>query len=602
VSADYVQQMNPNAFGPEPPAPDMKRLLLTVVLCTSLIYVWQVLNPPVVPPDAAADAGPGAEPTAQAAPAPVEQPAAPAVDATPAQIPEKTFVFDADVAAAMGKASEGVKGGYHAVISNHGAQLSGFELTGYVDGKSSTADKAANIQLSNGEHDGAGIFAIRSRGGDVKLGADDGYNLVNQTDTSIELARRTSAGVVVTRKYSFDPKRFAFDHELVLKNEGSSRATAEIDVVFSGAERPGERDSGGGMFMPSSDQLAAVCAAGDERERWTSAELEEPEKLAGGVRYAAIDRHFFMGAVVMGDGPRTTGCDISGWKQTVKDGGEGLFGVEGLTEEQRKAFTEQLGLALVVHYEPVSLAPGEARTIKHAGYFGPKQLGLLQDMGSGLDENIEFGWFGLLSRPMLWVLVKFYDFFGNFGIAIILLTLLMKLLTFPLTQKSYVSMQQMKTVAPELKKLQEKYKHDRAALGQKQMEMYREKGINPMAGCFPMLVQMPIWFALYRTLWNSVELYQQPFIAGITDLSQPEQLLFGFPLLPILVGVLMLGQTMLQPPPQDQPQMKYVMWGMPIMFTFFMLQMPSGLSLYMITNSVLTMAQQFFIKRKYATA
>jgi YidC/Oxa1 family membrane protein insertase len=221
-------------------------------------------------------------------------------------------------------------------------------------------------------------------------------------------------------------------------------------------------------------------------------------------------------------------------------------------------------------------------------------------MGHGLEESVDFGWFGVLSRPMLWVLVKFFDFTGNFGIAIILLTLLMKALTFPLTQKSYVSMQQMKTVAPELKKLQEKYKNDRAALGQKQMDLYREKGINPMAGCFPMLVQMPIWFALYRTLWNSVELYQQPFMVGITDLSQPETLLFGFPLLPILVGALMFFQTTLQPPPQDQPQMKYVMWGMPIMFTFFMLQMPSGLSLYMITNSVLTMAQQFYIKRKYS--
>ena len=132
------------------------------------------------------------------------------------------------------------------------------------------------------------------------------------------------------------------------------------------------------------------------------------------------------------------------------------------------------------------------------------------------------------------------------------------------------------------------------------MEMYKEKGINPMAGCFPMLVQMPIWFALYRTLWNSVELYQQPFFAWITDLSQPDVFpAFGFAFLPFVVGVLMLGQTLMQPPPQDQPQMKYVMWGMPIMFTFFMFGMPSGLSLYMITNSLLTVMQQLYIKKKF---
>ena len=137
-------------------------------------------------------------------------------------------------------------------------------------------------------------------------------------------------------------------------------------------------------------------------------------------------------------------------------------------------------------------------------------------------------------------------------------------------------------------------------LGQKTMELYREKGINPMAGCFPMIVQMPIWFALYRTLASAVELYQQPGFAWITDLTQADHSpLFGLPILPLIVGALMLAQTAIQPPPEDQPQMKYVMWGMPLMFTFFMMQTASGLSIYMITNSLLSMAQQLYIRRKY---
>jgi YidC/Oxa1 family membrane protein insertase len=196
---------------------------------------------------------------------------------------------------------------------------------------------------------------------------------------------------------------------------------------------------------------------------------------------------------------------------------------------------------------------------------------------------------------MLWVLMQNYGFIGNFGLAIILLTLIVKLITFPLTQKSYVSMQQMKTVAPELKALQKKYAHDRQLQGQKQMELYREKGINPMAGCLPMFIQMPIWIALYRTLWGSVELYQQPFVGWLIDLTLPDPLY----ILPVAMGVTMAIQTAFQPAPEDQPQMKYIMWGMPVFLTFIMLNLPAGLSLYMLTNNLLTILQQAYIKKKY---
>lgn len=578
--------MNPQAFGPEPPAPDMKRLLLTVVLCTALVAVWQMLNPA---PPPAPDAEPAAEVVQKAEPdaprEPVAQEEEAVADATP-ELPERRHVVETNVAKASETTSEGVKGGYRASLTSKGAQIEGFELTGYVDSDAPPEEgkDPPNIELGQARHTGAGLMALRSRGGDVALSETASYELVEQSETGAVFRRTLPSGVSVERRYSFDPKSFAFRHDVVLRNTGSSAKTAELDLVLVGAARPGE-SKGGGMFAAPSDQLAGVCRAGGERERFTLSDLEDgKEGLSGQVSYAGLDRHFFLAAVVPVDGTVASACSLEPWKAG-----------------DAKAPSET-GLDVVVHNEPVSLAPGAEKTLSYEGYFGPKQLQLLQDAGHGLDENIEFGWFGVLSRPMLWVLVKLYELIGNFGIAIILLTFLMKLLTFPLTQKSYVSMQQMKTLAPELKKLQEKFGHDRAALGQKQMEMYKEKGINPMAGCFPILVQMPIWFALYRTLWNSVELYQQPFVAWVTDLSRPDMSpLFGWPLLPILVGVLMLGQTLLQPPPQDQPQMKYVMWGMPIMFTFFMLQMPSGLSIYMITNSILTMAQQLYIKRKYAS-
>ncbi|MFZ9886989.1 MAG: membrane protein insertase YidC [Myxococcota bacterium] len=570
--------MNPQAFGPEPPAPDMKRLLLTVVICTAMISLWQMFNPPVQPqPD---EAAPPAAPAAAVAASDDVTASADAADATPLTLPERLHTVTADVAA-NGTALEGVKGGYRATLSNRGAQLQGFELTGYLDSSVKEASNTPNIDLVRGMFDGGRLFAVRSRDGDVKLSAADAYEVVEQSESAATYRRTLANGVVVTRRFRFEPARFAFAHEITLENKGTVPRKAVLDLVLTGAERAGERD-GGGAFASQTDQLAAVCRVAGEHERFPSQELEEqPEAMAGQVDYVGLDRHFFLATVLPDAGVATSGCVVRPWQQ-----GQGAGATVGLT--------------VSLEHAPVELQPGASVTLGHTAFFGPKQLDLLQQFGGHLEENVDFGWFGVLSRPMLWVLVKLYENLGNFGIAIILLTLLMKLLTFPLTQKSYVSMQQMKTVAPELKKLQQKYANDRATLGQKQMDLYKERGINPMAGCFPMLVQMPIWFALYRTLWSSVELYQQPFYGWIADLSQPDvSPLFGWPLLPLIVGVLMLGQTLMQPPPEDQPQMKYVMWGMPIMFTFFMLQMPSGLSLYMITNSVLTMAQQGYIKRKY---
>ena len=581
--------MNTMQLGPEEPGTDTKRLLVAVVASTLIFLVWQTFFfKPVVPKKAGTPSETSAAVASKDESTP-EQPALldaseDALAATPKQLPEAIEKILVDVSKASGTAEDAaaLKGGFLVSLTNQGAQMSGFELTGYTDPhqKVEEGKTPPAVDLVSGAYRGARLVALRDRSGDVRLAADDSYELLRKSDREMVYSRLTPSGVRITRTYRLDADRFGFTHEVTLKNESNAAKTSALDVVLVGAERPGERDEGG-MFAPSTDQLGASCRAGGEQELWLSRELDEPESLTGQVQYVGIDRHFFWAALMPEKGTVTQACRVEGWA-------EGPDGRDGR------------GVLVTIEQAEIKLAPGAEQTFAHRAYFGPKQLQSLQQAGFGLEENIQFGWFGVLSRPMLWVLVWLYEHLGNFGIAIILLTLLMKALTFPLTQKSYVSMQQMKTLAPEMKKLQEKYGHDRAAMGQKQMELYKEKGINPMAGCFPVLVQMPIWFALYRTLWNSVELYQQPFYFGIADLSQPDAMLVGFPLLPVLVGALMLGQTLMQPAPQDQPQMKYVMWGMPIMFTFFMLQMPSGLSLYMITNSLLTMAQQYYIKRQYA--
>jgi YidC/Oxa1 family membrane protein insertase len=567
--------------GLEPQGPDTKRLLVTVTLVTAMWMGFQFLLPA---PPVNTTAPPAATTTAPQ-PAGPSHAAAIGVPTADDALPEEKRVVTVDVASAIKAARPeelvAVNGGYRAEVTSKGAQISAFQLDGYNNTRSADAVRKglepAHIDLSAAEERGARLFALQSRGGDVQLAADAAYRVVSSDDKAVVFERTTPSGVVITRTYAFDADRFGFTHELVLKNTSDGKKTALLDVVLTGQERSGERDEGG-LFAATPDALAGACRVHESREHFTSKEIEdEPKRFAGNVDYAALDRHYFLAAVVF-DAVPTERCVVQPFKQG-----------------------DAYGMQIHVEQAPVDLAPGEVKSFKHKAYFGPKQVGLLESFGHDLGENIDFGWFGVISRPMLWVLVKLYGYTGNFGIAIILLTLLMKILTFPLTQKSYVSMQQVRKLKPDIDALQKKYGADRTTLGQKQMELYKERGINPLAGCFPVLIQMPIWFALYRTLSQAVELYQQPFFGGITNLTQPDMLLpFGISFLPLIVGALMLGQTFLQPPPDDQPQMKYMMWFMPFMFTFLMLSMASGLSIYMITNSILTMAQQIYIKKKYA--
>jgi YidC/Oxa1 family membrane protein insertase len=552
--------------GLEPQGPDTKRLLATVLLVTAMWVGFTYLSPSQPAAPVAADAGPVAAQTTTA-PTAATSAQAEVAPATNDNTPEERREFKADVAQASHAEAVSVRGGYRAGLTSKGAQLDRFELTGYNDAKTGQP-----IDLANAEYGGARVMALKSRGGDVQLAPDASYAVVSSDANKIVFERKTPSGVVVTRTYAFDPARFAFTHDITLKNESDAKKTAMLDLVLTGQERAGERDEGG-MFSATPDALAGACKVKGSRETFTSAKVEkEAKSFVGNVDYAAIDRHYFLAAVV-----------TSGESCAAAPFNRG----------------DVHGFQISVAQPAVDLAPGETKTIHHDGYFGPKQVGLLADFGHDLGENINFGWFGAISRPILWVLVKLNGYVGNFGLAIIILTLLLNAITFPLTQKSYVSMQKVKKFKPQIDELQKKYGHDRTLLGQKQMELYQKEGVNPLAGCFPMLITMPIWFALYRTLSQAVELYQQPFYLGIHDLTQPDMLMFGFPFLPLIVGALMLFQTWLQPPPSDQPQMKYMMWFMPFMFTFMMLKMASGLSIYMIANSLMRMGQQFYIKRKY---
>ncbi len=229
------------------------------------------------------------------------------------------------------------------------------------------------------------------------------------------------------------------------------------------------------------------------------------------------------------------------------------------------------------------------------GYIGPKEYRTLQKLDPLLTDAIEFGWFTFLARPFFKVMVWIHDYVGNWGWAIVLFTLLIKLILFPLSYKGMMSMQKMKELAPKMKELKEKYKGDPAKLNQQTMELYRKHGANPMGGCLPMLLQIPVFFALYRVLLNADELQGAPWIGWITNLADKDP----YYILPILMGISMWFMQKVQPNTMTDPMQKKIFQWFPVIMTFFFLTFPAGLVLYWLTNNILSIGQQYIINRAW---
>lgn len=246
---------------------------------------------------------------------------------------------------------------------------------------------------------------------------------------------------------------------------------------------------------------------------------------------------------------------------------------------------------------PVQVAPGQHAKFDATLYAGPKNQAHLKNLSPGLELTVDYGFLWFLAQPIFWVLNLIHSVLGNWGWSIIVLTLLIKLMFFPLSAASYRSMARMRAVAPKIQAMKEQAGDDRQKLSQGMMELYKKEKINPLGGCLPILVQMPVFLSLYWVLLESVEMRQAPWMFWITDLSIKDPLF----ILPIIMGASMFVQQMLNPTPPDPMQAK-VMKLLPIIFTFFFLWFPAGLVLYWVVNNILSIAQQWYITRKIEKA
>jgi len=368
-----------------------------------------------------------------------------------------------------------------------------------------------------------------------------------------------------------------------LQNTGNSpRKLALEEITYHYVPRAAE--SGGVPLLParSSKISNGLCFHADDLARKDRKSLtSEPQRWQDDVRFVGIESVYFLNALMAVD-QSVQACELQA-SDRGRDSSGGPLG---------SLFSG------VLRHKEQTLAPGESVTVRALAYLGPKTPEELAVAGHGLSDAIDSGFFTSIAHGLTALLSWVHGIVGNWGLAIIMLTFLVKLTLYPLTHKQMESMAKMKELKPELDRVNELYADDREKKGAAVMELYRKKGVNPMAGCFPMLLQLPIWFSLYSSLSTNIRLLNAPFALWWNDLSSPDP----YFVLPLALGVLMFVQQKLAPPTGTDPmQAKMMLYLMPTMITSFMLFLPAGLCLYMFTNSALSILQQRIIESRLKT-
>jgi len=478
-----------------------------------------------------------------AAPGAAASPAAPALPSAPEEIVERE-----------------IPGLYRAEFSSQGARLKSFIL---LHPQYITRDEAGDshpVDMIPAKAPIRRPLAVEVAG----LPADAPYRLVHQDDRVLKFVAEQPGVVRVEKTFTLYDGRYTVDLGIKVTNLGPTSAEFKPSVQTTSWQDPNE--GGGGMLAGLPNIRQAIDIIGEEVEREDVGDLPTTfQDRIGVVSFAGWNDRYFLFALR----PR----DVDQAQVAHRADGDGVF-------------------ATALTLPAFKLGPSESAERTVAAYIGPKRIEDLELEGDLLFEAVDFWIVGPLSRPMLGLMKVFHGFTGNWGLAIILLTILVKLLLLPLTNKSFKSMKAMQKLKPKMDTLREKYAADKERLNQEMLNLYKTHKINPLAGCLPMVLQMPVWIALYRTIWSSVELYQASFL-WLPDLSSEDP---SF-VLPVLLGIVTFVQQKIQPAQMDATQQKIMMWMMPVMFTGFMLFLPSALVVYIFCNSLLTIAQQWYIKR-----
>ena len=389
------------------------------------------------------------------------------------------------------------------------------------------------------------------------------YRLAEDADTlTVTLTWRHESGVEVRKHFHLTRGSYVIriEHEVV-----NQSATPWAGRSYGQLQRGKPADDGSSLFMYTYTG-GAIYSPEDKYQKISFDDMQESalsRDVLGG--WVAMMQHYF----------------VSAWIPPA-DRSEHFY-TKALAGERY----------VIGSYSPaVTIEPGRNHTFTSEFYAGPKLQNTLEQVAPGLVLTRDYGWLAVIAQPMFWLLDRIHSFVGNWGWAIIIFTILLKLALFPLSAASYKSMAGMRKLGPRIQALKDRYGDDKQRMQQAMMEMYRKEKINPLGGCLPILVQIPFFIALYWVLLESVELRQAPWILWIVDLSVKDP----YFVLPILMGVTMFIQQKLNPAPPDPMQAK-IMMSLPFVFTIFFAFFPAGLVLYWFVNNLFSIAQQWYITR-----
>ncbi len=549
------------------------RLLLAIGLSFLVLFVWSMFfvdrQPAIAPQEAVPTGKPIVE--EQAAYSPEET-------TTTAIIPKDAEIIKGSSVVENPGREITVETPFYTVrLSAKGASFSSYVLKKY---RESVDADSANKQLiprsfNNGE-------ILTSLSGKSLSGLDDAIFSVSQTEDSLLIGDSKQSltfnwvaddGSGLTKIYTFDPNSYLIDLKVLLKN-GSQRVMK--DQLVLSVRKPIEENKGYGFVGPS-------ALINDALVQIKSKKIKDKDEYTGKIKWISVEDRYFLSSII-------PGSEING---SIK-----------------LAIVDNMVVNRLVN-PMFEISPGTQKAFQFFVFMGPKSMDLLNNLGHDLGKALNFGFFNIIAKPCLWFMNKIHGVVPNYGIAIILLTMFTKVLLWPLGNKSYKSMSEMKKLQPLMTEIREKHKSDKQKMNQELMALYRTYKVNPMGGCLPMVLQIPVFFALYRMLYQAIELRHAPFFLWINDLSAPDRLFdvgfsipfmeppYGIPVLTIIMGATMLLQQKMSPPPGDPTQAKMMML-MPVVFTFIFINFSSGLVLYWLVNNVLSISQQYYVQKKTA--